>query len=53
MFRKKLMTYLEKHRAAKSGVAVEVLLFLQTWLKQHVQQTDKQYSAFLNQRGIR
>jgi len=53
MFRKKLMTYLEKHRGAKSGVAVEVLPFLQTWLKQHVQHTDKQYSAFLNQCGIR
>ena len=53
MFRKMVLTYIEKHRAAKSGVAVEVLLFLQNWLKQHVQKTDKQYSTFLNQRGIR
>jgi len=52
MFRKKMMTLLEKRRSAKSGVAVELLLFLQTWLKQHLLRTDKQYSAFLNARGV-
>jgi len=52
MFRKKMMTFLEKHRAAKPGVSVELLLFLQTWLKQHVLRTDKQYTAFLNARGV-
>ena len=52
MFRKKMMSFLEKHRAAKAGVAVELLLFLQTWLKQHVLKTDKQYTAFLNARGV-
>lgn len=51
-FRKKMMTLLERHRGAKQGVAVELLLFLQTWLKGHVLKTDKQYSAFLNARGV-
>ena len=51
-FRKKMMTLLERHRDAKQGVAVELLLFLQTWLKGHVLKTDKQYSAFLNARGV-
>jgi len=52
MFRKKMATLLDRHRDAKAGVAVELLLFLQTWLKQHVLKTDKQYTAFLNARGV-
>ena len=52
MFRKRMMTFLGKHRAAKPGVSVELLLFLQTWLKTHVLKTDKQYTAFLNARGV-
>ena len=52
MFREKMMSFLEKHRTAKAGVSVELLLFLQTWLKGHVLRTDKQYSAFLNARGV-
>jgi len=53
MFRSKILVLLERHRAAKPGVAVELLLFLQTWLKTHVLKTDKEYSAFLNARGVR
>jgi len=52
MFREKMMSFLEKHRTAKAGVSVELLLFLQNWLKGHVLRTDKQYSAFLNARGV-
>jgi hemerythrin len=52
MFLKRMMTFIERHRAAKPGVSVELLLFLQTWLKTHVLRTDKQYSAFLNARGV-
>ena len=52
MFRKKMTTLLGRHRAAKAGVAVELLLFLQSWLKKHVLSMDKQYSAFLNARGV-
>jgi hemerythrin len=29
------------------------MLFLHTWLKSHLMKTDKQYSAFLNARGVR
>jgi hemerythrin len=52
LFRKKMIFFLEKQRTAKAGVAVELLLFLQTWLKKHVLKTDKLYSAFLNARGV-
>ena len=53
MFRRQMMGFLEQYRAARPGVAVELLLFLETWLKSHVLKTDKQYSDFLNARGVR
>lgn len=52
MFRQKIAAFLEDHRAGKAGVPVSLMLFMQTWLKQHVMKTDKLYSAFLNARGV-
>ena len=52
MFRDKVVVFLEQRREAKPGLAVNLLFFLQTWLKSHVLKTDKQYSAFLNARGV-
>src|SRR5262245_48973379 len=48
MFRERLAAFLKDHKAGKAGVAVELILFLQSWLKQHVLKTDKLYSAYLN-----
>ena len=53
MFRQTIASYLEDHEPAEPGVPVSLLLFVQVWLKQHVLKTDKQYSAFLNTRGVR
>jgi len=53
MFRKKLDGFLNDHRAEKAGVPVSVMLLMQSWRKDHVMTTDKQYSAFLNALGVR
>lgn len=53
MFREKMMQFLDEHHAGKAGVAVSLMFFMQNWLKQHVMKTDKQYSAYLNARGVR
>ena len=53
LFRHQIAAYLLDHKAAKPGVPVSLLFFMQAWLKQHVLTTDKQYSAFLNARGVR
>ena len=37
----------------EAGLPVELLLFLQGWLKQHVLKTDKSYVSFLSARGVR
>jgi hemerythrin len=52
-FRKRLAEYLEAHKAGKPGVPVSLLFFMEGWLKEHLQKTDKLYSAFLNARGVR
>lgn len=52
-FRKQIEAFIEDHKRGKVGVPSSLLLFLQRWLKEHVMHTDKQYSAFLNARGIR
>ena len=46
-------TKLEEHKGARPGVPVSLLFFVQAGLKHHVLKTDKQYSAFLNARGVR
>jgi len=38
--------------AGKDDVAITLMPFLQNWLKNHILQTDKKYSQFLNDRGV-
>ena len=53
-FGRNVNRYLEDFRAGKLGASSALLLFLQSWLKQHILlKTDKAYSAFLNERGVR
>jgi hemerythrin len=41
-----------EHRAGKPGVAAALALFLQRWLEEHILKTDRQYSQFLNAKGV-
>jgi hemerythrin-like metal-binding protein len=52
MFRRQITEYLRDHKAGKPGVPVALLFYLQAWLKDHLVKTDKQYSAYLNARGV-
>lgn len=51
-FRERIGDFLEGLKAGKRCVSVSVLLFLDQWLKEHLLKTDRQYSAFLNARGV-
>jgi len=50
-FKRLVAKFLEDYHAGKAGVPVSLMLFLQTWLKEHVLVSDKAYSSFLNARG--
>jgi hemerythrin len=43
----------EDYKAGKTGVPVKIMLFLQSWLQEHLLRSDKAYSAYLNARGVR
>lgn len=43
---------IEKFQSGKTGLGMETLRFLRDWLKHHIQESDKAYSAHLNARGV-
>jgi len=45
--------YLDDFHKGKTGVPVALLLFLQSWLKEHILKTDKAYGSYLNEHGVR
>ena len=52
-FGRTITHYLEDYRAGKLGAPAALLLFLRSWLRQHILKSDKAYSQFLNERGVR
>jgi hemerythrin len=44
--------YRDDFKSGRSVVSVDVLIFLKNWLLTHIQKTDKQYSAYLNAKGV-
>jgi len=42
----------QKFKAGKVSVSSDLFNFLKGWLINHIQGTDKNYGAFLNQRGV-
>jgi hemerythrin len=45
--------FLQEHKAARPGVPVSLLFFVQAWFKKHLRKTDQQYCAFLKGGGVR
>ncbi len=52
-FGRRIQQYLEDFRSGKVATPAALLLFLRSWLKEHILKTDKGYSDYLNQRGVR
>ena len=52
MFAQKLSNFHLPNIAGKPDIPSSLLVFLQTWLRDHILKTDKDYSAFLNARGV-
>jgi hemerythrin-like metal-binding protein len=49
----KLTMFNLSNLAGVPGVPAALLVFLQGWLQDHILKTDKEYSGFLNKRGVR
>jgi hemerythrin len=52
-FRQNVAKYLDDYKNDKTGAPVSLLLFLQSWLREHILKSDKAYSSFLNAHGVR
>lgn len=48
----KVSSLLQEFKGGNVGVSVSLMLFLRSWLKDHILGTDKQYSDFLNHKGL-
>ncbi|NOY83056.1 MAG: hemerythrin family protein [Kiritimatiellaeota bacterium] len=53
LFVQKISDFKEAFEKGRLGVSIEVMNFLRDWLKNHIMETDKRYSAFFNERGLK
>ncbi|MBF0520958.1 MAG: hemerythrin family protein [Nitrospirae bacterium] len=49
----KVVDFQEQFKAGKAKIDFSLLNFLKTWLTKHIMGTDKKYSSFLKEKGIR
>jgi hemerythrin len=50
---KKVNEFADKIEKGESGVATQLSIFLNDWLKSHIQGTDKKYGPFFNEKGLK
>jgi len=51
-FTNKIKEVAEQYKAGTIGLSIDVLDFLTKWLSQHIVAVDKQYSDFMNTKGV-
>ncbi len=51
-FTSKVIEFENNYKSGKVIISQEVLFFLKDWLINHIQVTDKKYSAFFNNAGV-
>ena len=52
-FVKNVKDFDEKFEAGQSSVSIDVIKFLNGWVTSHISGTDKQYTQFFNQKGLK
>jgi hemerythrin len=53
IFSKKVAEFKNVLESGKMPLTVEVLSFLSDWLKNHIMGTDRKYSQFFNEKGLK
>jgi hemerythrin-like metal-binding protein len=49
----KVLAFKKEFEAGTGNVTLELMTFLQQWLKNHIQTVDQRYGDFLNTHGVR
>lgn len=52
IFVNKVSDFIDEWAEDKSFLSVEILEFINEWLKKHIKGTDKQYAQFFNENGL-
>jgi hemerythrin len=52
-FVEKVSDFRKKLDAGTIGLSTDVMNFISDWLKKHIQGSDKRYSAFFNEHGLK
>jgi hemerythrin len=52
-FVKKVSEFKDGFEKGKTSLSIEVMNFLSDWLKNHIKVTDKKYSQFFNEKGLK
>jgi hemerythrin len=52
-FVQKVSDFKDGFEKGKLSVTIEVMNFLSDWLKNHIKGTDKKYSVFFNEKGLK
>jgi hemerythrin len=52
-FVKKVSEFKDGFEKGKLSLSIEVMNFLSDWLKNHINGTDKKYSQFFNEKGLK
>ena len=53
IFMKKVSEFQNDFNSGKLGLSVKVLTFLSDWLRNHIMNSDKKYSQFFIEKGLR
>ena len=48
----KIASFQKEHEAGQPDVLVKLAAYMESWLKDHILKTDKEYSEFLNAKGV-
>lgn len=49
---KQVMDIKAKFEGGETSITIEVMNFLKEWLNNHIRQSDKRYSSYLNSKGV-
>jgi len=49
---RQVQEFQRQYRQNPMGLSVQLLNFLKSWVADHILQTDKQYTRFLNNQGV-
>ncbi len=52
LFKKKVSKFQNDLKKETLGLSIDMLIFLSDWLKTHIKRSDKNFSKFLNEKGI-